>query len=111
MKPSSDGPPAGVERRRHLVYVTLNTEYHVRGGQVVAVRKRGERDFLPAHTALHTEVKGHVEGNALLPVPGPAQPGQRLYLARPGKDVVTSKVLAVERPAKEIVVHYPPEAA
>jgi hypothetical protein len=100
-----------VERRRHQVYVTRNTEYHVRNGRVIAVRPRGTDDWLEHHSAIDMEVRGHIEGDGVLPLPGPPAPGQRLYLARNERDVVTSTVSSIERPPKELLAHYPPEAA
>ena len=44
-----------------------------------------------------------------MPLPGPPRPGQRLYLEGHGHDVLTSNVIAVERPPKETVEQYPLE--
>ena len=52
------GPPGRVERRRHRVYVTKNTEYHFRDGFCVAVRDRQSGDFLPGHLALRKRLHG-----------------------------------------------------
>ena len=92
--------------------MTRNTEYHVRSGRVVAVRPRGSSTWLERHDALDLEIQGHVDPGGTIPLPGPPGPGQRLYLARSGKerDVVTSPVSSVERPTKDIVSEYPPEA-
>ena len=48
----------GPERRRHRVYLTRNTEYHLRDGFCVAVRDRRTGDFLQGHLALQRRVHG-----------------------------------------------------
>jgi hypothetical protein len=100
-----------VERRRHQVFITRNTEYHVRSGRVVAVRERHSGEWLQDHAALDMEVRGHIDREGVVPLPGAPACGQRLYLARGDRDVVTSTVAAIERPPKELVAEYPPEAA
>src|SRR5215469_12904009 len=49
---------AGPERRRHRVYVTRNTEYHVRDRTCVAVRDRRTGDFMQGHLALERQIEG-----------------------------------------------------
>src|SRR5258706_4962888 len=100
MEPTSNRQP---ERRIHKVFVTRNTEYHVRRGQVVAVRRRGTSEWLTGHSAMNLAVEGHVEAGGFAPQPGAPSPGERLYLARPGKDVLTSTVVSIERPEKALV--------
>lgn len=102
----------GEDRRRHRVFVTRNTEYHVRDGYIVAARDRKDGRWLE-HAALGMQVRGHVERDGLIPKRGDPEAGQRLYLARPegSHDIVTSVVVAIERPAKEIVATYPRVAA
>lgn len=97
----------GDERRRHQIYVTQNTEYHVRSGQVVAVRRRGAGGWLPEHAALSMRVVGTVQRGSWVPRSGSPQTGDRLYLAHSQNDVVTSPVLAVTRPPKDLVSQYP----
>ena len=103
----------GQERRRHRVFFTLNSEYHVRDGRVVAVRGRASGRWVEGHAAIGMEVRGHVEPDGLVPKLGDPRPGQRLYLARAGlsHDIVTSAVVSIGRPAQEIVATYPPIAA
>ena len=50
----------GHERRRHKVYITRNTEYHVRDGICVAVRDRRSLSFRGAHIALNLKLEGGV---------------------------------------------------
>jgi hypothetical protein len=100
----------GQERRRHRVYVTRNTEYHFRDGFCVAVRDRRTGEFLHGHLALHRRVHGGIrffEGGGLSANAGDPRPGESLYFASEGRDLVTSPLEAVERPNKELVGAYP----
>ena len=106
---SPDGAFHGPERRRHRVYVTRNTEYHFRDGFCVAVRDRRTGSFLRSHLALRRRIHGglrfYVNGG-ILPNPGDPEPGEALYFASNGRDLVTSPLESVERPSKEIVDAY-----
>ena len=87
------------ERRRNQLVVTGNTEYHVRDGTVFAVRPRGEQGFLHAHTAI---------GLRLDPSYGPPRAGARLWLVnQTGRVLLTTPIVAVERPPLEVVKAYP----
>jgi hypothetical protein len=100
----------GSERRRHRVYMTRNTEYHFRDGFCVAVRDRRTGDFLHGHLALQRRVHGGIRFSAeggIAPNAGEPQPGESLYFASEGRDLVTSPLEGVERPAKAIVEAYP----
>lgn len=89
------------ERRHHKLFITCNTEYHLRDVSVVAVRKRGEEQFLSAHEALGMVLTWEFHE------PGP---GDRLLLVNPkGEVLVSSSVVAVERPPLEAVKQYPPK--
>jgi hypothetical protein len=97
------------ERRRHKIFVTRNTEYHFRDRLCVAVRDRRTGDFLPGHLALQRELAGGVRrlsNGTLIPRDDEPSPGEALYFMANGLDLVTSPLLKVERPAKEIVKTY-----
>ena len=99
----------GPERRRHRVYVTKNTEYHFRDGFCVAVRDRRTGDFLHGHLALRRRVHGGLRffmNGAVVPNAGDPAPGEALYFSSEGRDLVTSPLERVERPAKDVVVAY-----
>src|SRR5579872_1276671 len=103
----------GPERRRHRVYVTRNTEYHFRDGRCVAVRDRRTGDYLHGHLALDQRVEGGIRffGNgSLAPNLGDPRPGESLYFASEGRDLVTSALEKVERPKREVVAAYPADA-
>lgn len=108
-KAKTDGAP---ERRRHRVYVTRNTEYHFRDGFCVAVRDRRSGDFLPGHLAIKRRLHGGLKffaNGAIVPNAGDPKPGEALYFAAEGRDLVTSPLERVDRPAKVLVEAYPSE--
>ncbi len=100
----------GRDRRRHRIYVTKNTEYHFRDGFCVAVRDRRTGDFLRGHLALRRRIHGGLRfylNGAIVPNPGEPNPGEALYFATDGRDLVTSPLEKVERPARELALAYP----
>lgn len=108
---ASASPSTGQqERRRHRVYVTKNTEYHFRDGFCVAVRNRRTGEFLQGHLALRRRIHGGLRfymNGAMVPNPGEPQAGEALFFATGGRDLVTSPLERVERPAKDLVRAYP----
>jgi hypothetical protein len=100
----------GTERRRHKMYVTRNTEYHVRDGVCVAVRSRVTGDWLPVHDALSQPVLGSVsvrQNGEVLPSRGAPKVGDALFFERPGRELLTSALCSIERPARDVVDSYP----
>jgi hypothetical protein len=100
----------GPERRRHRVYVTRNTEYHFRDGLCVAVRDRRTGQFMQGHLALHGRIDAGITffGNgSIAPREGEPRPGESLYFASEGRDLVTSPLESVERPTPGTVLSYP----
>ena len=109
-KQESAGAKRTPERRRHRVYVTRNTEYHFRDAFCVAVRDRCSGDFIPGHLALKRSLQGGLKffpNGAIVPNAGDPRPGEALYFAADGRDLVTSPLLTVERPSKKLVQSYP----
>jgi hypothetical protein len=103
------GEYRGVERRRHSMYVTRNTEYHFRDGLCVAVRDRRSGEWLPGHVALHRAVTGSIKffpNGAIRPTLGCPRVGESLLFATGGRDLVTSSLLEVARPEKALVQSY-----
>ncbi len=97
------------ERRRHRVFVTRNTEYHFRDKLCVAVRDRRSGDFLPGHLAIKRHLGGGVHrlaNGTLIPREDEPTPGEALYFLADGLDLVTSPLIRVERPTKDIVKTY-----
>jgi hypothetical protein len=100
----------GPERRRHRVYVTRNTEYHVRDRLCVAVRDRRTGDFMHGHLAIRRRFEGglrFLQGGGIAPNPHEPRAGESLYFVGDGRDLVTSALQGVGRPSKEIVAEYP----
>ncbi len=102
----------GTDRRRHRVYVTRHTEYHLRDGVCVAVRDRQTRRFKPGHLALNLRLQGAVKlhpTGACLPNLGEPRPGDAIFFTvRDDRQIVTSRIEAVDRPSKRDVAAYPP---
>jgi hypothetical protein len=102
----------GPERRRHRVYVTRNTEYHFRDDLCVAVRDRRTGQFVRGHSALSGRIDAGIkffDNGCIAPSPGEPRAGECLYFASDGRDLVTSPLEAVERPARETLSVYPRE--
>jgi len=105
-EPKREGP----ERRRHRVYVTKNTEYHFRDGFCIAVRDRRSGDFVQGHLALRRRMQGGLKffmNGAIVPNMGEPNVGEAIYFASGGRDLVTSPLMAIERPEKATVAAYP----
>jgi hypothetical protein len=98
-----DGP----DRRIHKIFVTRNTEYHLRRDVCVGVRDRRTGAWVPGHDALHRTVAGSL---TFLPNGGysgdAAFPGVGEALCFQGTGLVTGAVVAVERPARDVVTGY-----
>jgi hypothetical protein len=100
----------GDERRIHKVYVTRNTEYHVRRGLCVGVRDRRSGKWLGAHLACGSRLAGGLRfggQGGFVPNPGTPSLGESIFFCAAGRDVVTSPLTAVERPARDMVGLYP----
>jgi len=105
----TDSDYKGAERRRHRVYLTRNTEYHFRDDLCVAVRDRRTGEWLPGHLALRRALFGSIQffiNGSLSPHPGEPRIGEALFFANGGRDLITSPLEKVERPAKHLVDAY-----
>jgi hypothetical protein len=90
-----------IDRRRHRLFVTRHTEYHLRSDECVGVRDRESGQWVRHHAALRLRAvrlppRGH--DHAWL--------GSRLQFWGRGTDVLTSPVVAVGRPARESIDAY-----
>jgi hypothetical protein len=98
------------ERRVHKVFVTRNTEYHIRRDVCVAVRDRRSGEWLRGHLALRQRVHGGLKftrAGGILPNLGTPGIGESIFFHADGRDLVTSPILNVDRPAKKLVQAYP----
>lgn len=91
----------GHERRRHRVFKTKHTEYHLRDDECVGVRDRGSGLWILDHAALRLRA---------LSVPTLEDSarwlGQRLQFWGRRTDVLTSPVVDIERPDRRTVGNY-----
>jgi hypothetical protein len=105
----------GSDRRRHRVYRTRNTEYHMRDGVCVAVRDLQSKRFRTAHLALNLKVEGGVKfysNGAAIPTLKEPELGDAIYFSDfnacgEERQIVTSRVEAIVRPSKGEVMSYP----
>ncbi len=102
-----DGP----ERRIHRVFVTRNTEYHVRSNVCVAVRDRRSGDWYRTHEAINRQVSGAVsiEPRGVVAA-APRTPNVGDALCFENSFLVTSPVESIERPERAVVALYPTAA-
>ena len=97
------------DRRVHKVFVTRNTEYHVRRDLCVAVRDRRSGQWLGAHMARGRQIRGSLRflpTGGIQPHEGVPRVGDSLFFHGGGRDLVTSAVLSVERPTRDVVSKY-----
>ncbi|MBC8072497.1 MAG: hypothetical protein IAG13_29510 [Deltaproteobacteria bacterium] len=90
-----------LNRRRHRLFVTRHTEYHLRADECVGVRDRESGAWLRDHAALRLHA-------IKLPPTGHDHVwlGQRIQFWSSNTDVVTSPVVAVGRPGRDCLDHY-----
>ena len=98
-----------LERRIHKVFVTRNTEYHVKHRVCVAVRDRRSGEWLRAHLAQGHPVDGALRfqpTGGVTPNDGLPRVGDSLFFHAEGRDLVTSAIVSVERPPRDIIRQY-----
>ena len=91
------------------MYVTRNTEYHFRAERCVAVRDRRTGRWLESHLAMGRKLAGGVRffGNGTaVPSGEDPQVGEALYFDDEGRELITSLLASIERPSKDLTVHY-----
>jgi len=99
------------ERRRHKVFVTQNTEYHLRDDICVAVRDSREGAWSTESKLLSARLMGAVDSYHALSSNecSPPEKGKYLlFMTEEGELLVTTKLENIERPPKEAVQHYLP---
>lgn len=101
---------SGPDRRFHRVFVTRNSEYHVRRDVCVGVRDRRTGGWLQNHLALRSTVSGGLKfhnNGAISASDDMPDVGESLFFIASGRDLITSPVLSVYRPPSEVVAGYP----
>jgi hypothetical protein len=107
-------PFRGVERRRHTVLVTENSEYLFRDDRCIAVRNRTAGRFVDDHHAIGLRltygIRYGLDGIEQISVAQDLLLGERLCLSemRDGREfeVITSPLLSIERPSRDVVDRY-----
>ena len=88
-------------RRRHRMFVTRNTEYHLRSDQCVGVRDRKTGEWFRHHAALR------LRAVKLPPIGQDAHwLGRRIQFWGHAADVLTSEVIEVARPPRFALEYY-----
>jgi hypothetical protein len=109
----------GPERRRNRVLITQNSEYLCRDGLCVGVRDRLTRHFALDHPALGKRMTGGMRfssrGIEEATSPESVFAGERLCFSSCDghleHDIVTSPLLAVERPSRDLARRYEPSGS
>ena len=88
-------------RRRHRLFVTRHTEYHLRADECVGVRDRETGQWVRNHAALRLRALRlppleHDHGWL----------GERIQFWGNETDVITTPIVAVGRPARDCLDHY-----
>ncbi len=98
----------GPDRRVHRVYLTRNTEYHLRRDVCVAVRDRESGSWVGNHAAINQKVLGALaisDNGGVKVTQGLPEVGSCICFDVQG--LVTSRVEGMERPPKATVeAHY-----
>ena len=97
------------DRRRHKVFVTQNTEYHLRDDICVAVRDMQEGMWSKGSKLLSARLMGAVDSYHALSSNrcSPPERGKYLlFMTEDGELLVTTRLEYIERPPKEAVQHY-----
>lgn len=102
----------GSERRRHRLFVTQNTEYHLRDRTCIAVRDVWSGQWISEHPAVGRKLFGALKPcpTGFEPLDAP-EPNCLLWFENGDDDILTSRLSVVTRPGKAIVNRYPAEAA
>ena len=99
----------GKDRRIHRVFVTRNSEYHVRRNVCVGVRDRRSGAWLGTHLALRSTVSGGLkfhDSGSISATDGMPKIGESLFFVASGRDLITSPVISIERPQRDMVQRY-----
>jgi len=92
------------ERRQHKLILTKNTEYHFRDDECVGVRDRKTGKWVRKHLALRAFLTGYVDQTKKI-WKSPVR-GGRLHIISERGSVLTSPLINVFRPNKEVIWAY-----
>ena len=97
------------ERRHHRMFVTRNTECHMRDNVVVGIRKLKTGLWEKHSKALKAKLVGSIKSlSELILAQGkdPEVGEPLLFINEYGEDIVTTSVNEIKRPPKEAVQNY-----
>jgi len=98
-----------VERRRHKVYITQNTEYHLRNDTCVGIKSCRDGSWIRDNKVLMARLVGAVDSVGELAEHrcGMPEVGKYLlFLSDEGELIVTTKLENIDRPFKDAVINY-----
>jgi len=97
----------GPERRRHKVFVTQNTEYHLRDRTCVGVRDLWTGHWRVDHPAVGKRLFGALRpGSEGLEALDHPQVESMLWFENGNNDILTSRLTGISRPAHRTVRNY-----
>ena len=96
----------GPERRKHNIFVTENSEYHMRGKRCIGVRHRDSGSWDQDHAVLGTDLIASIGKGINFKTPPTI--GERLCFSG---DILTSQVIGSRRPSVDTASHYRPTQA
>jgi hypothetical protein len=104
----------GPERRIHRIFITRNTEYHMRQRTCVRIRDRQSGRWVENHRALNLIMTGSYpfgSSDSDINLSDVPEIGECVFLNANGIDLITSPVLAIERPSRDVVrTQYPAQS-
>ena len=97
----------GPERRENVLYVTQNTEYHLRRGHCIGVRDLWSGRWRTDHPAVGRDLFGAVlpGQSGLQPLDDP-EVNCLLWFENGETDILTSRLTAITRPPKSAISQY-----
>ena len=97
----------GRERRRHVLYVTQNTEYHLKDDRCVGVRDLWTGRWKQGHPAVGKRLFGAVapSTDGLEPITHP-EVNSMLWFDNGDSDIFTSRLTSITRPPKNAIDRY-----
>ncbi len=97
----------GPNRRRHQLFVTQNTEYHVRDRTCVGVRDLWTGHWREEHPAVGKKLFGALRpGSRGLEALDAPDVDAMLWFENGENDILTSRLTAIARPPKRVVRQY-----
>jgi len=103
-----------VDRRRHKMFVTRNSEYHMRDDICVGVRNTREDRWMDRSRLLSARLMGAVDSFSTLSSSACTEPAVGkflLFVCENGELIVTTRLEVIDRPPMDAVQYYLPTEA